>query len=147
MVWKLHQNGGQLLAKKDIPVDTSWQEEKRKTATIMEEPSDRLHEKQKHGRRHGGRQTSLAFRSGWTALGCIDSNNKKESKQLLSDFFYQIKQGVSLGLLNFFLQSSRTYDFSSHFLHHRLQKLNLTEITHLLLPIALFQIFPIGCFI
>ena len=39
----------------------------------MEEPSDRLHEKQKHGRR----ETSLAFGSGWTALGCIvDPNNK-----------------------------------------------------------------------
>ena len=33
----------------DLPVDTARKEEKRKTATIMEEPSDRLHEKQKHG--------------------------------------------------------------------------------------------------
>ena len=37
----------------------------------MEEPSDGLDEKQGHGRR----QTSLAFGSGWTVLGCIDPNN------------------------------------------------------------------------
>ena len=35
---------------KDFPVNATRQEEKRKTATIMEEPSDKLHEKQKHGR-------------------------------------------------------------------------------------------------
>ena len=34
----------------------------------MEEPGDGLHEEQRHGRRW----TSLAFGSGWTALGCID---------------------------------------------------------------------------
>ena len=45
------------------------QEEMRKIATIMEEPSEVLHEKKKHGRRYGGR---LAFGSGWTAFGCID---------------------------------------------------------------------------
>ena len=44
--------------------------EKRKTATIMEEPSDGLHEKLNPGRRYG--KGSLAFGSGWTALGCID---------------------------------------------------------------------------
>jgi len=33
-------------------VDTALREEKRKTATIMEEPSDGLHEKQTHGRRY-----------------------------------------------------------------------------------------------
>ena len=31
---------------------------------------DGLHEKQKHGRRYG--RGSLAFGSGWTALGCRD---------------------------------------------------------------------------
>ena len=40
----------------------------------MEEGSDGLHEKQKHGRRHGRTQISLAFESGWTTLGCIDPN-------------------------------------------------------------------------
>ena len=43
-------------------------------ATIMEEPSDRHHEKQKNGKRYDRRQTSLAFGSEWTALGCIDPN-------------------------------------------------------------------------
>ena len=42
------------LAKDDLLVDTE-QEEKRRTATIMEEPSDGLHEKQKHGKRYGKR--------------------------------------------------------------------------------------------
>ena len=39
-----------LTSKEDLPMDTAPQEEKRKTATIMEEPSEGLHEKQKHGR-------------------------------------------------------------------------------------------------
>ena len=73
MVWTPHQNGRQSLAKEDLPVYTSRQEEKRKTATIMEEPSDGFYEKQKHGTRYGRRQTSLAFGSRWTALGFIDS--------------------------------------------------------------------------
>ena len=50
------------------------QEKKRKTATIMEEPGDGLHEEQRHGR---GRQTSLAFGSRWTTFGCTDPNNNK----------------------------------------------------------------------
>ena len=50
MVLTPPQNGRQLLAE-DLPVDTARQGEKWKTATIMEEPSDGLHEKQKHGRR------------------------------------------------------------------------------------------------
>ena len=37
----------------------------------MEEPSDRLNEKQKHGRSMAEDKTSLAFGSGWTDLGCI----------------------------------------------------------------------------
>ena len=37
-----------------------------------EEPSDGLHEEKRHGRGYGRRETSLAFGSGWTALGCID---------------------------------------------------------------------------
>ena len=45
----------------------------------MEEPGDGLHEEQKHGRRHGRR--SLAFGSGWTALGSIDPNNNVINKQ------------------------------------------------------------------
>ena len=75
MVWTPLQNGRQSLAKEDLPVDTARQEEKRKTATIMEEPSDGLHEKQKPGRRYGRGQTSLAFGSGWT--DCTDPNNNK----------------------------------------------------------------------
>ena len=50
MVWTPPQNGRQMLAKEYLPVDTARQEEKRKTATITEEPSDGLHEEQKHGR-------------------------------------------------------------------------------------------------
>ena len=42
----------------------------------MEEPSDGLHEKQKHGRKYGRRYTSLAFWGGWTALDCTDPNKK-----------------------------------------------------------------------
>ena len=72
MVWTPPQNGRQSLAKEDLPMDTARQGEKRKTAIIMEEPSDGFHEKQKHGRRYGRGQTSFAFGSGWTALGCID---------------------------------------------------------------------------
>ena len=41
----------------------------------MDEPSDGLHEMQKHGRRYDRGCTSLTFGSGWTALGCIDPNN------------------------------------------------------------------------
>ena len=37
--------------------------QKRKNATIIKEPSDELHKKQKHGRRYGRRQTSLAFKN------------------------------------------------------------------------------------
>ena len=51
------------------------------TATIIEESSDELHEKQKHGRRYGRRQTSLVFGSGWTALGFIESNNNNNNKR------------------------------------------------------------------
>ena len=36
------------MAKEDLPVDTARLEEKRKTATFMEEPSDGLNEKLKH---------------------------------------------------------------------------------------------------
>ena len=36
--------------KKKLPLETAWKEERRKTATIMEELSNGLHEKQKHGR-------------------------------------------------------------------------------------------------
>ena len=52
------------LAKEDVPVDTARLEEKRKTATIMEDPSNGLHEKLKHGRRYGRRWTSSAFGNG-----------------------------------------------------------------------------------
>ena len=38
----------------------------------MEEPGDGLHEEQRHGRGYGEEYTSLAFGSGWTALGCVD---------------------------------------------------------------------------
>ena len=77
MIWTLPQNGRQSLAEKDLPVDIAWQEEKWKTATIMEEPSDGIHEKQKYGIKYDRKQTSLAFGSGWTALGCIDPNDNK----------------------------------------------------------------------
>ena len=43
----------------------------------MEEASDGLHEKQKHGRRYGRGEAFLAFGSGWTALGCVGRNNNK----------------------------------------------------------------------
>ena len=72
MVWTPSQNGRQSLAEEDLPVDTARQEKKRKTATIMEEAGDGLHEEQRHGRGYGGEQTSLAFGNGWTALGCVD---------------------------------------------------------------------------
>ena len=42
-------------SEKDLPMDTAQKEEKRKAATIMEEPTEGLHEKQKHGRRYGRR--------------------------------------------------------------------------------------------
>ena len=48
-------NGIQSFAEEDLPVDIARLEEKRKTATITEEPNDGLHEKQKHGRRYGRR--------------------------------------------------------------------------------------------
>ena len=83
MIWTPPQNGRQSLAKEDLPVGTAWQEEKRKTTIIMEEPSDELHEKQKPERRYGKRQTSLAFGSGWMALGCINPSNKKNSNQII----------------------------------------------------------------
>jgi hypothetical protein len=38
-------------------VNTAQKEEKRKTATIMEEPSNGLYEKKKRGRRYGTRYT------------------------------------------------------------------------------------------
>ena len=75
-------NGRQSLAKEVLPVDTAWQEEKRKTATIVEEPSDGLREKQKHGRRYGRGQTFLVFGNGQTVLGCIDSNNSSIDRLL-----------------------------------------------------------------
>ena len=79
MVWTPPQNGRQSLAKSNLTVDTARQEKKRKTATIMEEPSDGLHEKKKLGRRYGRGQTSLAFGSIWTAFGCIDPNNNNNN--------------------------------------------------------------------
>ena len=42
------------------------------TAGIATTYTKILDEEQKHGRRYGRRSTSLAFGSGWTALGCID---------------------------------------------------------------------------
>ena len=42
------------LAEEDLPVDTARYEKKRKTATIMEEPGDGLHEEQRHGIGYGG---------------------------------------------------------------------------------------------
>ena len=66
MVWTLPLNERQSLDKEDLPIDTERQkeEEERKTATIMEEPSDGLHEKQKNGRRYGRIKTSLTFGNG-----------------------------------------------------------------------------------
>ena len=76
MVWTPSQNGRQSLAEEDLPVDTARQEKKRKTATIMEEPGDGLHEDQMHGRGYGRRQTSLAFGNGYAAPNYIDPDNK-----------------------------------------------------------------------
>ena len=78
MVWTPPQNGRQSYAK-NLPVDTARQKEKRKIATIMEEPSEGLDEKQKPGRRYGRGWTSLAFESGQTVLGCIDPNNNNNN--------------------------------------------------------------------
>ena len=50
MIWTRPLNGRQSLAEEDFAMDSAWQEEKWKTAIIMEEPSDELHEKQNHGR-------------------------------------------------------------------------------------------------
>ena len=88
MVWKPPQNGRQSLAKEGLPVDTARQEEKKKTATIMEAPGDGIHEEQKHGRGHGRRQTSLAFGSGWTAFGCIDYIYKCKKEYIIMDVEY-----------------------------------------------------------
>ena len=41
------------MAKENLPLDTARKKEKRKTATIVEESSDGLHENQKYGRRYG----------------------------------------------------------------------------------------------
>ena len=54
----------------------------------MEEPSDGLHEKQKHGRRCCRKQTYLAFGSGWTALGCIDNNNNSNNNNSNNNNYY-----------------------------------------------------------
>ena len=45
-------------------VDNAWQEEKRKTATIMEEPCDEFREKQTHGGSYVRRQTHWTFGNG-----------------------------------------------------------------------------------
>ena len=47
-----------------FPVDTAEYEEERKTVSIMEEPGDVLHEKQKNGRRYARRWTFSAFGDG-----------------------------------------------------------------------------------
>ena len=94
MVWAPPQSGIQSLVKEDLSVDPARQEEKRKTAAIMEEPSDGLHEKQKRGRRYGKGQTSLAFGSGWTALGCIDpinNNNNNNNNNLMIIYIDRLK--------------------------------------------------------
>ena len=49
----LRMDGSHWSKKIYLPVVTARQEEKGKTATIMEETSDGLHEKQKHGTRYG----------------------------------------------------------------------------------------------
>ena len=83
--------GRQSLAEEDLPVDTARQEKKRKTATIMEEPGDGLHEEQRHGRGYGGEQTSLAFGSGWTALGCVGAEETFFRCMSNSQLFYRIQ--------------------------------------------------------
>ena len=90
MEWTPPQNGRYFLAEKDLAVDTAWQEEKRKIAKIMEEPSDGLHEKQKHGRIYGRRQTSMAFGNEQTFLNCIDPNNNNNN----SHYYYYSKKNI-----------------------------------------------------
>ena len=51
------------MAEEKLPVETALKEEKRKTATIIEQ-SDRLHEKQKHRRIYDTKQISWAFGNG-----------------------------------------------------------------------------------
>ena len=73
MVWTASQNRRQMLVKEDLPVDTAWQEEKRKTATVMEEPSVRLHENQiQEEVMVKDRQVYLGMDM---ALSCVDPNN------------------------------------------------------------------------
>ena len=74
-----------MLAKDDLPVNAAWKEEKRKTTTIMEEPSDELHDKQKHERRYGRR--FMAFGSELTALGCIEPNHNNTLIMILTKIF------------------------------------------------------------
>ena len=61
------------MVKEDLPGDTAQLEENRKTTTIMEEPSDGLHEKQKIWPR-------IDIIGVWErmALDCIDHNLKKK---------------------------------------------------------------------
>ena len=94
MVCTPPKNVRQSLAKEDLSIDIARQEKKRKTATVMEEPSDGVHEKQQHGRSYGRRQTSLAFGNEQRALSCIDPNNKNNIlyKNLKR---YSLESGVS----------------------------------------------------
>ena len=71
MVWTPPQNRRQLSAKDDLSMDTARQEEKRKTATIMEEPSDFM--RSRNMEEDMAEDRRLAFGSGWTTLGCIDN--------------------------------------------------------------------------
>ena len=75
MILSSPQNGRQSLTKDDLPVDTTQQEEKRKTATIMEERSDGLHEMQK--------MDFLTFGNEQAARRCRDDdgdNNNNNNK-------------------------------------------------------------------
>ena len=50
IVWTPTNNGRESLVKEVLPVDITRKRGKRKATKIMEEPSDGLHEKQKHER-------------------------------------------------------------------------------------------------
>ena len=74
MAWSPPQNG--VFIEDDLPMDTAQWEEKWKTTTILEEPSDRHNEKQKCGR-------SYDNGNGQMALSCIDPSNKNYNNKIL----------------------------------------------------------------
>ena len=93
MVWTPPQNGKLSLVKEDLPVDTSRQEEKRKTIAIMEEPSDGLKRGRNMEEDMAEDRHFLGFGYGQTALSCtVDPNNNTfmnpEGMRTVLEVFY-----------------------------------------------------------